>query len=65
MYESLKFSQGILTFFSFQRISQRAAHAGPIAFQGESVPIFLRKTIATCDFPRVGTPVPAPSGSNE
>ena len=37
---------------------------GPIASEGVSVPEFLRKHIATCDFPeRVGGEPPAPSGS--
>ena len=57
-------SGGILTFyyyyfFSHQHISQRAVQTSlekqldlsPIASGGGSVPVFLRKSIATCDFP--------------
>ena len=37
---------------------------GPISYQGVSVPVFLRKPIATCDFPGRGVSTPCPlSGS--
>ena len=37
--------------------------SGPIASRGVSVPVFLRKRVATCDSPGVGSPdPPAPSG---
>ena len=55
-------------FFCQECISQRAVWTslekqldlrGPIAFRGVSVPEFIRKPIATCDFPGVGrSPVP-------
>ena len=47
-------------FFSYQRISQRIVQTslkkqldpmGPIASQGGSIQVFLRKPIFTCDFP--------------
>ena len=52
-------------FFRCQHISQRAeptsldlgpkgSNLGPVASQGGSVPVFLRKHIATCDFPGGG-----------
>ena len=56
---------------SHERILQRAVHRpsssrGPIASRVESVPVFRRKNIATCDFPGgSGPPVlsPPPAGS--
>ena len=60
---------GVLTmFFSHQCILQWAiwtSRSGPIAYQGGSVPVFLRKPIATCcDFSGVGpeplSPPPVP-----
>ena len=36
---------------------------GPIAFRGGSLPEFLRKPIATCDFPEGFGPLVPPTGS--
>ena len=56
---SRKFRQGVEVFISHQRILQSAVLTslekqldlrGPITSRGRSVPIFLRKPIATCDF---------------
>ena len=53
----------LTTFFCQECISQRAVWTslekqldpwGPIAFRGVSVPEFIRKPIATCDFPGGG-----------
>ena len=60
----------VCCFFSHERILQSAGRTslenplGPIASRG-GLPVFLRKTIATCDFPgMVGIRTPAPpSGS--
>ena len=58
--------------FSHQRISQRTVRTslekqldpiGPISSRGGSVPVFLRTTIATCDFPGVCPDPLYPSGS--
>ena len=59
-------------FFLGHCISQRAVRASiemqldprsPIASRGGSVPVFLWKPIATCDFPGGGGPDPlSPSG---
>ena len=59
------------TYFSHQRISQRVVRTslkkqldtlGPIASRRGSVPVFLRKSLATSDFPGggggAGPPVP-------
>ena len=64
MSRSRKFCQGgILTIFSLFFNSQRAVQItlkkqldpmGPIASPGGSVPEYLRKPIATCDFPGGG-----------
>ena len=76
MDRSRKFHQGgpdLFFFFSNRNIFQRALRTslekqldpiGPIASQGRSVPVFLRKPIATCDFPGgVRPPAPHHSGS--
>ena len=68
MRGSRKFRQGVLFFFSYQRISQRAVRTslkkqldprGPIATQGGAVPVFLRKPIATLLSRGSGPPIRA------
>ena len=67
MCRSRKFCQGALIFILVINIFHRGMYGppprSPIASQGGSVPVFLRKHIATCDFPG-GSVAPAPlSGS--
>ena len=60
---------GAENIFSYQRISQRVVRTSlekqldprdPIASRWGSVPVFVRKHIATCDFPGVSGALPPP-----